>query len=261
MSDLRITTPGRGVSIVTACLPTASDHLAACAASVAAARAELRDITVEWVVAIDGPGTVRGTEQADLVITLPERRGVSVARNYAFAETTHDFTVVLDGDDEVVAHGIDAAVRRLVDDPSLGWVAANRLLTTGEKTVHWHGERRWERGDVAAEWSAPMAFHSNTLVTRSDLIREAGGWPALSACEDLFLALKLGEIAPGLSIEDVLIRYRAWEGQATRADGFRQEQTLAYGFIESSMNTTRRLLGRPPITSPEPLSGLGSVPV
>jgi len=139
-------------------------------------------------------------------------------------------------------------------------VAGNRLLITGERTAHWHERREWDAGAVAAEWSAPMAFHANTLVTRTPLVRRLGGWPGLGACEDLLLALRLGEISAGASMRNVLVEYRAWAGQTTRDPTFRTEQLHAYTFIEGSVNELRHARGRPPVAHPEPLGGLGSLP-
>lgn len=250
----------RTLSVVTACLPSASEHLRACADSVSRLRSDLPDIDVDWILALDGPGDVNVPQAVDQLIRLPVRRGVSTARNIALGATRGDYLANLDADDEIVAPGVAAALREL-GDTSLGWVACNRLLTTGERTFHWHGRREWPVGSVAAEWSAPMAFHSNTLIARTELVRRVGGWPGLAACEDLALALRLGEVAHGRSVEDVLIRYRAWELQATKSSTFVQEQTQAYAYIESMINALRDSLGRPAISSPPPMGGKGAQPV
>lgn len=249
------------ISIVTACLPAAAEHLHVAARSVHRLREELAERRIEWVLVLDGPGDVDIPATTDRVVRLPTRRGVAAARNYALSVVSSELTVCLDADDQIEPAGAAAAAAVLETDPTLGWVAANRLLVTGEKTFHWHGARAWPPGSVAAEWSAPMAFHANTLMVRTALVRRVGGWPALGACEDLLLALRLGEESPGASIEEVLILYRAWEGQTTRAPGFREEQALAYDFIEQSVNAGRAYRGRAPVRHPEPLGGQGSVAV
>lgn len=249
---------GPDVSVVTACLPTASDHLREAAESVGAVRA--RGVDVEWILVLDGPETVTPPEAASVVLTLPRRRGVAAARNYGLSAARAPFLACLDADDELVAEGVLAGLQRLRTDDTVGWVAANRILTTGERTIHWHGARAWAPGEVASEWSTPMAFHANTLVVRRALVEALGGWAGLGACEDLMLSLRLGEVSAGASIPEVLIRYRAWEGQTTRHPSFRDEQLLAYRFIEACLNSERAERGRPPVTHPEPRGGWGAEP-
>ncbi|WP_165817912.1 glycosyltransferase [Microbacterium sp. Gd 4-13] len=249
------------VTVLTPCLPSKADHLEACANSVQRAKDALPALDIEWVLVFDGPGEALAPSVADTVLRVPHQRGVSAARNYGLGASAGSVVIPLDSDDEIDPSGLERAVALLESEADLGWIACNRLLTTGERTFHWHGDRAWEPGQVAAEWSAPMQFHANTLVLRTSLITQIGGWPALGACEDLFLALRLGEISRGASISDVLVHYRAWPGQATRAASFRTEQSLAYDFIERSINDARRLSMRHPIESPRPLGGLGSVPV
>lgn len=243
------------VSVITACLPSAADHLEKAAESIREAKEHL---DLEWLLVFDGPGEVEAPLGADRVITMPRQRGVSVARNFALSYSSSPLLTNLDADDELAWEGLLAAVERLEENPQLGWLALNRVLTDGSKTVHWHGQRSWALGEVAETWSAPMAFHSNTLLMRTAHVKRVGGWPALPACQDLGLCLLLSELSPGESMGQVLIRYRAWEGQNTASASFREEQAHAYKFIEESISLVRLEQGRLPILAPVPLGGLGS---
>lgn len=246
------------VSIITACLPTASDFLSLTAESIERAR-ELVDL--EWILVLDGPGNEKPPSNADHLLVMPRQRGVSVARNFGLAKASAPLLTNLDGDDEIDPAGLAAGVAALEHNDPLGWVALNRLLTSGEMTVHWHGSKHWEIGEVAETWSAPMAFHSNTLIMRTAEVKTVGGWPALPACQDLALCLLISERMPGASLEDVLIRYRSWEGQNTASETFRAEQHLAYDYIEDVISLVRAEAGRGPVAAPKPLGGLGAKPL
>lgn len=246
-----------GVTVITPCLPSGSLYLKEAAHSVAETRKILVDTSLEWILVIDGPGQVEVPKEADLVIEIPRNRGVSVARNYALGHASGKIVVNLDADDMLNPSGVESCIRALEDGHGISWVAANRLLMTGEKTVHWHGDQYWPTGSVAAEWTAPMAFHSNTLVVYREDLLAIGGWPAIGACEDLAVALMLSERGPGLGVKDVLIKYRAWEGQTTSMPNFRYEQLNAYKYIEKTINSLRSISNREPISHPLPLGGIG----
>lgn len=246
------------VSIITACLPTTSPYLAQAAESIERAR---EYVDLEWILVLDGPGGEEPPSNADQLLVMPRQRGVSVARNFGLAKASAPLLTNLDGDDEIDSTGLEAGVAALENDERVGWVALNRLLTSGERTIHWHGPKSWEIGEVAETWSAPMAFHSNTLIMRTTEVKTVGGWPALPACQDLALCLLISERMPGASLEDVLIRYRSWEGQNTASETFRAEQSLAYGYIEEVISLLRAECGRGPVAAPKPLGGLGAKPL
>jgi glycosyltransferase involved in cell wall biosynthesis len=246
------------VSVITACLPKAFDYLAAAAESIERARAQ---VSLEWILVLDGPTDEAVPGKPDHLIVMPRQRGVSVARNFGLAKASSSLLTNLDGDDEIDPKGLTAGIKALEENTALGWVALNRLLTTGEQTVHWHGPKEWEAGEVAETWSAPMAFHSNTLVMRTSEVKKVGGWPALPACQDLALCLLLSERMPGASLEDVLIRYRSWDGQNTASSTFRTEQALAYSYIEDVVSFVRADYGREAVKAPMALGGLGAKPL
>ena len=239
------------ISILTACLPERAEHLAAAATSVATVRAELSPLTVEWVVALDGPGDA-DTSAADKVVRLPRRGGVSAARNAALRVAEGDLVTPLDADDMLDATGVLAAERALRRDDH-GWVGANRImLGSGRRTAHWHGPREWEAGEYAASWTSPSAFHPNSFVARRDLVLRCGGWPALTTNEDLLLVLRLSEEAAGRSIEEVLTHYRVWSGQVTTTGTYAHEKADAFLYIEQVINAVRARAGRPQVDRPSP---------
>jgi glycosyltransferase involved in cell wall biosynthesis len=244
-------------SIVTACLPTRADHLGAAARSVHQARARIAPLRLEWIVVFDGPGLSRapGAEQ---VIVLPKPGGTSIARNAALAVAGGDLVSPLDADDELES----AALIRsdlMMRDCTLDWVAGNRvLLDSGAVTPHWHGERIWAPGELAENWTAPLAFHPNSLIARTEKVLAQGGWPALAVNEDLLLALSLSEAGAGASITEVLTRYRVWSGQEVSAQTYPDMKVAAFVFIEKSINEIRNKYGRSPVKRPLPGGACGT---
>lgn len=249
---LPVGSSGCRFAVVTACLPDRSQHLADAANSVERARLAIAPLELEWIVAVDGPGELRSEADPDVVVQLAARGGISVARNAALSRARGELIVPLDADDVLIADGLLEAHASLLD-PAIGWVGANRvLLESGNRTAHWHGLRPWRPGEVAEHWTAPLAFHPNSFVARRDLILSCGGWPALAANEDLFLVMMMSERAAGVSIEQILTAYRAWEGQEVSSPSYPAIKQAAFVFIEQSLNAVRHGYGRDPVRHPVP---------
>lgn len=98
------------MTVVTACLPSAADHLEAAADSVRRARESL---DIQWILVFDGPAESEVPDGPDLVMEMTRRRGVSVARNFALPNAQGEFLVNLDADDELDADGLLAGITTL----------------------------------------------------------------------------------------------------------------------------------------------------
>lgn len=239
-------------SVLTACLPDRSQHLAEAADSVERARKAIAPLCLEWIIALDGPGAITVPASANTVVQLASRGGISVARNTALARAGGDLIVPLDADDALVAAGLIEA-HQTFEATKVGWTGANRvLLGSGERTAHWHGPRSWEPGEFAAHWTAPLAFHPNSFVASRDLVLRCGGWPALPANEDLLLVMLMSEHEAGASIEEVLTEYRVWEGQEVSSQSYPATKLESFRFIEHAINAVRQVDGREPVAHPSP---------
>ena len=251
------------LTVVTAVLPARAQFLAQAASSVAAARqlGSAAGWQIRWSVTVDGPGDVP-TVHPDHLVRLAARRGVSTARNAALIGADTDWALPLDADDILDLDGLPGLLGVLdTVGEDIGWVSANRLLMTGQRTPHWRDQpRRWQVGELAASWVAPFPFHPNSIIARAGLVLGCGGWPAVPANEDLALCLLLAEASAGLSVVEVLHRYRTWPDQEVAAASYGQDKQTAFALIEAVINAVRHRHARPAVTAPVPGPAYGRIP-
>jgi hypothetical protein len=251
------------LAVLTAVLPGRSAHLEATAASIAATREKLARTGrhLEWLIVIDGPGQVPTFPDAENVVCLSQRRGVSVARNIALAHAKAPWVFPLDADDLAEPTGLAGLLDVAENDPTVGWVAGNRVLVDGSRTRHWFDQpRTWVGGELAQQWAAPFCFHPNTVLVRRDLALTAGGWPATGVNEDLGLVLLVSELVGGRTVPTVATRYRAWDGQETAATTYQADKALAFDLVEVLVSARRAESGRAPVSAPSPGRAYGTEP-
>jgi Glycosyl transferase family 2 len=250
----------RTLAIVTAALPSRSKFLTEVGENIADAKrlASESGWRLSWHVTLDGPGNTPEVDP-DRTTRLAARRGVCAARNAALTTVDSAWVTPLDADDLFHVTGLTALLGILEQvDPELGWVSANRLLLTGEHTAHWRSqEYRWEVGKLSEAWSSPFAFHPNSIVARTDLVWECGGWPALATNEDMGLCLLMSERRPGLSTTEVLSYYRVWESQEVSARSYLHDKIIAFDSIEHMVNAVRHINGRSDVIRPAPGPAFG----
>lgn len=249
-----------GVSIITGVLPSRSGFLGETATSVRSAK-ELfarEGVDIEWQVVVDGPGSIDLPTDADNVVRLPAQSGVAMSRNLALARAANPWIFPLDADDLVVGEGLWNLYEVAASGKDLAWVAGNRVLTTHKRTQHWFEDvRDWKPGNLAMNWTAPFPFHPNSVLFRRDACLRVGGWPAMTANEDLALVLKLSEWSAGRAIPDVVTLYRAWPGQSVASSAYAATKPLAFEILSSQINCIREELGRSPVQAPSPGGAYG----
>lgn len=241
------------ISLLTACLPSRTEHLVATADSVERAQKDLMgEVDVQWIIALDGPGRLPSFPQAHEIITIERHSGVATTRNMALSLASGDYCMALDADDLLEAEGIHKAIQlfsqRTVDQAA--WIAGNRLTIEGEHTRHWHGRNQWGAKYLAWDWTSPFPFHSNTVVYRLPVLWEIGGWPAMPVCEDVGLVLEVSERYGGLAIREVMARGRTWEGQHEKSLRYLQEKAASYAYVEQLLNFARKRSRDPLIAAP-----------
>lgn len=251
----------RTLGLVTSVLPSRSQFLAEAARGLLAARAlaEAHGWRLSWHVAIDGPGEMPKIV-SDTVVNLAARRGIAAARNVALAMADVEWVLPLDADDTLDPDGLVAVLVLLAGlAPEVGWLSANRLLMTGERTPHWRSEPyQWSVGELAESWRAPFPFHPNAIIARRGLVLACGGWPAIPTNEDLALCLSMSERAPGFSTEKVVGRYRVWTAQEVNSSSYVTDKVTSFALIEQLVNTLRGERGREPVRAPIPGPAFGT---
>lgn len=249
------------LGLVTSVLPSRSQFLPDAARSQLEARvlAEAHGWRLSWHVAIDGPGEIPHITP-DTMVRLAARRGIAAARNVALAMAGGDWVLPFDADDLLDPAGLMAGLDSLTGLGSeVGWLSANRRLTTGERTPHWRTEPyRWAVGELAESWRAPFPFHPNAIIARRALVLACGGWPAIPTNEDLALCLSMSERAPGISADAVIGRYRVWDAQEVNLSSYTVDKVTSFTLIERLINTLRDELGRGPVLAPDPGPAFGT---
>ena len=253
------------LSILTPVLPRVADHLPSAAASVSRVRSTLGPGACEWVVVVDGPAPHSllsdSLDGPDITVRHGRCCGVSAARTAALAAATGRWVLPLDADDELDADGV-AALVDVAESSEVGWASGNRTLMDGSRTAHWNDVAvRWEIGSLAERWTAPFAFHPNSVLADRRLSLGVGGWPALPANEDLAWVLAVSEEDTGISTPHVVTRYRTWDEQVVSHVGYPADKSLAFRTIEALVNARRARGGRVPVRAPrEPGGAHGAHP-
>lgn len=244
------------ITVVTPIAPDKADHIDGTAAAIES----LRQIAkIQWILIWDGLKT-KDVSEADLVIEMGQRSGISAARNASLPFAQNDFIVPVDADDLIEVSGVKAAVEYMTENKGLGWVSLNRTLMDGTPTSHWKNTARvYSPGELAMEWTAPFSFHPNSIVYRTSTIVGIGGWPAVGVNEDLGAALLASERDSGAFLPDILTRYRVWDKQVVAEEWYSSAKRLSFLFLEEIVNAVRYTAGRGQISSPAEPGGAHGV--
>lgn len=197
------------ISIVTVVL-NAERFLAECLDSVAA-----QDGSLHEHIIVDGGSTDAtleiikehaGTDPRIRWISEPDR-GISDAMNKGVALSTGDIIAHLNSDDYYPhPHVFSTVLDCFYQNPMYSWLTAGSTFVSGEGAfirdirARRYSYRRLVRGNIL--------MHPSTFIKR-DLFNEAGGFDlSLSYCMDYDLFLKLGRIAPPLTVDKQLSCFR-----------------------------------------------------
>ena len=251
------------MTALTAVLPERAQYISETACSIQRAKTVVQQAgwTLNWIVVIDGPGEVASQYLTDQVVRLPARQGISAARNVGLSKAESHWVFPLDSDDLLDADGLLKLLKTSSNEQNLVWLGANRLLLDGHRTAHWNRDpQRWTPGELATQWSAPFAFHPNSVIVNRNAALSVGGWPAVGVNEDLALVLLLSEIGDGGFDPAVLTHYRVWEKQEISASDYEEKKKIAFCVIQALVNARRALLHRGGIIAPCPGAAHGKHP-
>jgi len=208
-------------------------------------------MSVQWIVIWDGLAACELPEASD-TIEAGRHVGIACARNLGISHIQAPFVAILDADDLVVPSGCQTAAQALQSDASIGWVGLNRTFIDETPTRHWRDDpQTFRAGELATSWTAPFVFHPNSVMMRTSLLCQIGGWPAIPTNEDLGMVLVASEHMGGTFLPDVITRYRVWEKQEVSQHTYELAKMLSFSYIEVVVNAVRESLGRAPIRAPE----------
>ena len=243
------------LSLLTAVHPPRAIFLEELAASVERAHAVLTEQghRLEWVVCVDGPGDVPHVDAPGLVrIDRPMNGGVSAARNTALAHATGDLVMPLDHDDLADPEGLVA----LLADPraaTAAWLAGSPRLLDGSWTPHRvTEEHEYAPRELEEGWRIPFPFHPNVVAVRREIALAVGGWPALTASQDLGFALALNRHYAGWALPISLVGCRLWDAQTIAQAYYPALKALDFAFLGAHVNAERAQAGLGPVSVPTP---------
>jgi hypothetical protein len=244
------------LTVLTAADPSRLAHFGQLTASVNETRLALKGLQseIEWIVALDGTNANSTVNLSNaIVIELGVHQGVAAARNHALVRSSGHWIMPVDADDTLAPRGVMEAVRSLVEDDSIAWLATNRvLLSDHSPTKRWISEaRKWAPRELEENWTSPFPFHPNNMIVNRDLAMQAGGWPGLGVLEDLAFCLAVGGLAPGLAVPITTVCYRKWEHQVTAASTYKVAKEGSVRVIEAMVNARRASDGLDPIVAPQ----------
>ena len=207
------------VSIV---LPT-FDRLGPLRATVTSVRAQT---FADWelVVADDGSSGPTAAYLRDLehdtrvrVLWLPHSGSPAVARNAALAAARGEFAAFLDSDDLWEPEKLRLQLDALAAEPDCQWCysAFTRIDAHGAVLADERG-RRWNpvTGDIfLAALRGEASLRTPCVLARRQFVLDAGGFdPAIAACEDYDLWLRLALRSPVVLVDRPLARVRIAPG-------------------------------------------------
>jgi len=180
----------------------------------------------EWIVREDGetgrPLSLLPSDPRISSSTGPRGRSAT-ARTLALGRARGVVVRALDADDLLTSGALRRDIETLRNHPDVGWCMSptTDLLPDGTERP---GELIADPGNVqlgyfldARDQVDLLGVAGSALCAYTDLVRAAGGWPALPANDDVALLLAVEEVSAGWMIDKPSLLYRRWPGSTTEA--------------------------------------------
>lgn len=202
----------------------------------------------------DGSGEIleRYARQDNRVVVLsaPRNAGIAASLNRAIARARGRYLAVMDSDDVTLPHRLEAEFKHLEAHPEIVLLGAHVKLIDydgAEVDARIHLPEVHLEIDQALLGAGWPIVHP-TVMMRSDLVREAGGYnEGFRSNVDHELFLRLAERGSLANLPDVLLSYRIHHRAMTA-----QRTSLDHCFVEQAIQEacTRRSLPYPPPVQP-----------
>jgi glycosyltransferase involved in cell wall biosynthesis len=145
-------------------------------------------------------------------------QGLSSARNTGWRASRGRYLVFLDADDRLLPHALRAGVDHVTAHPAAAFVSGHYVMIDADGV---QGAKRNRPCVTADHYGALLrsnyiGMHA-TVVYRRDAFSQFGGFdPALRACEDYDLFLRMTREAPAMCHPEVVAEYRWHSGNMSR---------------------------------------------
>jgi glycosyltransferase involved in cell wall biosynthesis len=137
-------------------------------------------------------------------------QGLSAARNAGLAASSGEFVIFLDADDRLKPRALEVGLRTLRAHPGCAFVSGQVELTHGDGSLMRAAQHRIVDRDHYRMLlqGNPVLSHA-TVVFRRQVLEIIGGFdPALEACEDYDLYLRIARRFPAYTHEECVAEYR-----------------------------------------------------
>jgi glycosyltransferase involved in cell wall biosynthesis len=166
---------------------------------------------------------------ADRVTVLhQENQGTAAAANHGFAHCHTEFTARMDADDMSLPERLAAERDFLVAHPDVGLVGT-QITPLGEKKIGRSLTLPTDHDEIYASLLAGRhALAHSSIMFRTQLLRDIGGYWSLPLVDDWDMMLRMGEAARLANLDRVLHRYRVHQASLNGASMRRLRFSYAY---------------------------------
>jgi hypothetical protein len=179
----------------------------------------------------DSPAYLAGLNDSRIRVAHQANQGLGAALNYGLAQIKTEFTARMDGDD--IAHNTRLAeqIAFLRRHPEVGLVGA-QIERMGTRRTASQSDCAIDHATIYADLlnGCNQMYHP-TIVCRTELLKQVGGyWPHRWGEEwDLFL--RMGEVSNLANLDRVLLSYRVHSGSMTGSSVVNMRNWVEYACL------------------------------
>ncbi|MBI4568139.1 MAG: glycosyltransferase [Planctomycetes bacterium] len=172
-----------------------------------------------------------------------ENGGIARAKNSGLEAARGRYVAFCDHDDLWLPHKLSRQVEALEGDPAAGLCYTRYGLFGEDGRVFKERPRRGYSGDIFLPMLRKVFVLTSSAVARRTVIDRVGGFdPALALADDLDFHLRVAHAAPALYLDERLVLYRVYQGNASRT------RSAPRRYTEEILEVYRRWQGRADLT-------------